>query len=179
MRFTRCRRYPDGSRNGRSLSCPPTAERLCEQYPLPGGGASGPPESQPYIGVWAIVHLLTTGTFYLTKIGGDALPINQERLTTIDELVLFATAHNKRFVAFVTTLHDEDLAHEVTVEFSDKSQVRYLVWQVLTQVFLHSAHHRGELSILLSALGQPLPIDEIIVRFAEESGQPWPYKGVS
>ena len=38
--------------------------------------------------------------------------------------------------------------------------------------FMHSAQHGGELSILLSALGYPLPIDDIIVRFTEERGQP-------
>ncbi|MFN8455860.1 MAG: hypothetical protein U0401_14540 [Anaerolineae bacterium] len=42
---------------------------------------------------------------------------------------------------------------------------------------LHSAQHRGELSILLSELGHPLLIDDIIVRFTEESGQSWPFKG--
>ncbi len=124
-----------------------------------------------------LVHLLTAEAFYMTQVGGNTQLINKAAVTTIDQLVSLATVHNERFVAFVAALHDGDLVREVTVEFSDKTQVRYQVWQVLMQVFLHSAQHRGELSILLSALGQPLPIDEIIVRFAEENGQPWPYKG--
>lgn len=124
-----------------------------------------------------LVHLLTAEAFYLAQIGGEARTINKETRATMEQLVLLATAHNDSFVAFVTALREDDLTREVTLEFSNKSQFRYLVWQVLTQVFLHSAQHRGELSILLSALGHPLPIDEIIIRFAEESGQPWPYKG--
>jgi uncharacterized damage-inducible protein DinB len=40
---------------------------------------------------------------------------------------------------------------------------------------MHSTHHRGELSIVLTELGYPLPTLDIIVHFAEQSGQAWPW----
>jgi uncharacterized damage-inducible protein DinB len=46
-------------------------------------------------------------------------------------------------------------------------------WQLLTQAFMSSTHHRGELSIVLSHLGFPLPTLDIIIPFINESGQQW------
>ena len=126
-----------------------------------------------------LVHLLSAEAYYLTQLRGGGRTISKEMMTSFGEIVRFAADHNDGFVDFVASLSDDDLTREVTIEFSDKSQFRYLVWQVLTQVFLHSAQHRGELSIVLSELGHPLPIDDIIARFAKESGQPWPYKSAS
>ncbi|MDO9121852.1 MAG: DinB family protein, partial [Anaerolineaceae bacterium] len=48
-------------------------------------------------------------------------------------------------------------------------------WQLLTQSLLHSAHHRGELSIVMTGLGHPLPTLDAIIAFIHESGQTWPW----
>jgi uncharacterized damage-inducible protein DinB len=45
---------------------------------------------------------------------------------------------------------------------------------LLAQAFVHSTHHRGELSIVLSHLGHPLPTLDIIIPFVTWSGQKWP-----
>jgi uncharacterized damage-inducible protein DinB len=54
--------------------------------------------------------------------------------------------------------------------------LRLPVWQLLIQGFLSSTHHRGELSIVLTQLGHPLPTLDIIIHFVEQSGQTWPWK---
>jgi uncharacterized damage-inducible protein DinB len=46
---------------------------------------------------------------------------------------------------------------------------RLAVWQLLMQTFLHSHHPRGELSIIMSLLGQPLPTLDIILYFRNAS----------
>jgi uncharacterized damage-inducible protein DinB len=45
---------------------------------------------------------------------------------------------------------------------------------LMLQSLIHSVHHRGELSIVMTGLGHPLPTLDIILHFARESGQPWP-----
>lgn len=44
------------------------------------------------------------------------------------------------------------------------------------QAFVQSTHPRGELSIVLSQLGQSLPTLDIIIPFVTDSGQVWPGK---
>jgi len=77
--------------------------------------------------------------------------------------------------AFIQILADADLRREI--DFQIGSQPLHLpLWQMLLQAFVHSTHHRGELSIVLSQLGHPLPTLDIILPFVEWSGQTWPGK---
>jgi len=46
-------------------------------------------------------------------------------------------------------------------------------WQMLAQSLLQSIHHRGELSIVMTQLGYPLPTLDPIIQFIKESGQVW------
>lgn len=48
-------------------------------------------------------------------------------------------------------------------------------WQMLAQSLIHSIHHRGELSIVMTGLGYPLPTLDPILQFIRESGQEWPW----
>lgn len=45
------------------------------------------------------------------------------------------------------------------------------IWQLFAHTFIHTAHHRGEISILFSQLGNPLPTLDAILYFIESSGQ--------
>ena len=73
---------------------------------------------------------------------------------------------------FIASQADADFARELNSQLGGHP-FHFPIWQLLTQAFMHSTHHRGELSILLTALGHPLPTLDIIVQFAEQSGQPW------
>ncbi|HRV95102.1 MAG TPA: DinB family protein [Anaerolineae bacterium] len=76
--------------------------------------------------------------------------------------------------AYLASTDDEALAQIIEVNFG-AHQFQFPKWQVLTQAFVHSTHHRGELSVVLTELGHPLPTLDIIVHFAKASGQPWPW----
>ncbi len=69
---------------------------------------------------------------------------------------------------------DADLDRQVQVTLRGRP-FQFPMWQLLSQAFVHSTHHRGELSIVLTELGHPLPTLDIIVHFAKESGQAWPW----
>jgi uncharacterized damage-inducible protein DinB len=76
---------------------------------------------------------------------------------------------------FIASLDEVKLSRELDVELRGHL-FRFPVWQLLVQAFVHSTHHRGELSILLTELGRPLPTLDIIIHFARESGQAWPWE---
>nr|MBP9041735.1 hypothetical protein [Anaerolineaceae bacterium] len=46
-------------------------------------------------------------------------------------------------------------------------------WQLLAQSLIHSIHHRGELSIVMTELGYPLPTLDPILKYVNDSGQVW------
>jgi len=73
----------------------------------------------------------------------------------------------------IGSLGEKDLAREILLPFRN-GQSHLPVWQLLVQAFVHSTHHRGELSIVLSGLGHPLPTLDIILHFIARSGQEWP-----
>ncbi len=49
------------------------------------------------------------------------------------------------------------------------------MWQWLHLNWVHSVHHRGELSVVLTQAGHPLPELELAEFFLRASGQDWPF----
>ena len=97
------------------------------------------------------------------------------RLSGLDDLRQFWQTVTAQLLAYLPTLDETALQEELPVPIS-KALFHFPRWQMLTQALLHSAHHRGELSVVLTGLGQPLPDLDIIIRFTEQSGQVWPWK---
>lgn len=125
-----------------------------------------------------LVHLLVAEDNYLSQVRGVERTLRLQGADSLEQLLPVATEHTLLMLEYVSALTDDDLEREISFQFSNGSQLRFAAWQLLTQALMHSNQHRGELSVLLSELGHPLPIDDIIVRFAEESGQPWPFKSL-
>lgn len=76
---------------------------------------------------------------------------------------------------YLATASDEDLRRARTVQMRGHT-FEFPAWQLLTQALMHSTHHRGELALMLGAIGHSLPDLDIIIHFWEQSGQPWPWK---
>ena len=75
--------------------------------------------------------------------------------------------------SFVSHLNDAAVNRPVVIAFPDISW-QFPLWQVLMWSITHSTHHRGELSIVMTHLGHPLPILDMMEFFIRESGQPMP-----
>jgi uncharacterized damage-inducible protein DinB len=97
-----------------------------------------------------------------------------ESVKTLDEVRAFFETASADSLAYVESISDAELARGVTLTFGDYT-FRLPVWQVLLQQVFHSHMHRGELSILLSELGHPLPTIDLMVHFIQQSGQEWPF----
>lgn len=122
-----------------------------------------------------LTHMLTTEFFFLARSEGK--PVNPRSAPTaqlsISELVLSfeqVADERKKYLEWVT---EEKLLEVLEVPIGGHP-FQLARWQLLTQAFVHSAHHRGELSIVMTGLGHPLPTLDIILPFVEQNGQHWP-----
>jgi uncharacterized damage-inducible protein DinB len=120
-------------------------------------------------------HLLMTETFFLESCRECPLLPELDQQVTLADLQSYQQQLAQEQSAFMQMLTDTELQHEI--DFQIGPQPLHLpMWQLLLQALMHSTHHRGELSIVLSHLGHPLPTLDIILPFIEWSGQTWPGK---
>jgi uncharacterized damage-inducible protein DinB len=118
-------------------------------------------------------HLLATETGFLDNALGE--PFSFQRASNLEELRLYSETLAEKQLAYLQAISEEALLEDIPARIG-RQDFHFPRWQLLAQGFVHSTHHRGELSIVMTALGQPLPTLDIIIPFAENSGQPWPWK---
>lgn len=123
-----------------------------------------------------LMHMLAVETSFLAKCNGEAAQgkvFEAEEMTLAeitDDFTRIATERG----AYLDAVTEDELAEVVTIQIGGKS-LRLARWQLLAQALLSSAHHRGELSIVMTALSVPLPTLDPILQFVNESGQVWPF----
>lgn len=76
---------------------------------------------------------------------------------------------------FLDGVSEVELEEVIPIEIGGHP-FRLARWQMLAQALVHSTHHRGELSIVMTGLGYPLPTLDPILLFIRESGQTWPFE---
>ncbi len=116
-------------------------------------------------------HMLDVESFFLCMSRNQ--PPRRRAPTSLADLRQDWLALEDERRRFVADLSQPDLEQEYEISIGG-NRLRFPVWQMLTQSLVHSTHHRGELSILLTELGHPLPTLDIILQFTQESGQTWP-----
>lgn len=92
---------------------------------------------------------------------------------TAAELRTAWIALNQAIGEYLATTSDEDLNRPRVMTMRQRP-FEFPAWQLLTQALMHSTHHRGELALMLGAIGHELPENDIIRHFWEQTGQPWP-----
>ncbi len=120
-----------------------------------------------------VLHLLECEAWFLANCRERTL--EEPDLPTLADIRRYWSDLECEQQNFIASLTESDLAHDLPVRLGQHS-FRFPVWQLLVQAFVHSTHHRGELAILLGQIGHPLPTLDIIIHFARESGQEWPWK---
>ncbi len=136
------------------------------------------PSSPSHGSVQALLtHMLTTEFFFLARCEGKPVnpkdtPNKQLNLTEIALAFEQVAEERKRYLSWVT---DEKLLEIVEIPIGGQP-FKLARWQLLTQAFIHSTHHRGELSIVMTGLGSPLPTLDAIIPFVNQSGQLWPWE---
>jgi uncharacterized damage-inducible protein DinB len=121
-----------------------------------------------------LMHILAVEASFLAKCKGEQpnQKVFQVETMTLAELAAeFAQVRNLRLEYLMNT-SAEALAEAIPVTIGGHP-LSLARWQMLAQSLISSAHHRGELSIVMTGLGQPLPTLDIILQFVAESGQRW------
>ncbi len=117
-------------------------------------------------------HMLSVEEHFLRRCQGRTL--EQFQYPTLDALSEHWQQVDQEANGFIGGLDDAALAREI-VPFIKFETFHLPMWQLLFQGYAHSTTHRGELSAVLTQLGHPLPIHDIIIYFAHQSGQAWPW----
>lgn len=73
---------------------------------------------------------------------------------------------------YLSRVNEYELEEEITVNLG-RRDFTLPRWQFMAQSLLHSIHHRGELSIVMTELGYPLPTLDPILKYIHDSGQVW------
>jgi len=119
-------------------------------------------------------HLLAVEAHYLAQCQSKNFDFDSQTLSTVESLQVFASQIDVSIINLITNLKDNELYQVLEIQIGGHL-FRFTVWQILLHIFMHSAQHRGELSVLLSFKGQSLALPDIIVQFAQESDQEWPW----
>jgi uncharacterized damage-inducible protein DinB len=122
-----------------------------------------------------IQHMLATEVHYLALCQERSFKFIREEYSTIENLRALSGQLGANFQQLVEASSEEDLQRVLDVKIGDYN-FRFPIWQLLIQAVMHSSEHRGDLSILLSSIGYPVPSSDLIVHFAQESGQSWPWE---
>lgn len=107
------------------------------------------------------------------------LSLCQEREKKVPDLIYSAEIQQywenleRQMRDWIALQSEDDLRREITLPFQLKGQYyRLPKWQLLLQALVHCIQHRGELSIVLTELGHPLPNLDIIIHLIERNGKP-------
>jgi len=122
-----------------------------------------------------LTHMLTSEFYFLARSEGK--PINPksapDKALNLQEVALAFTQVAEERLKYLNWVNEDQLQQIVDIPLNG-CDYKLPRWQLLTQSLLHSAHHRGELSIVMTALGHPLPTLDPIIPFINQSGQLWP-----
>ena len=120
-----------------------------------------------------LLHMLGGEAYFLAA--SQQRPFDPPKLSTLAEIRAYTMQVGQELKAFVAASSEDELERVLAVDIAGES-FRLPIWQLLSQAVMHSTHHRGELSIVLTQLGYPLPTLDILIHFIEQSGQVWPHK---
>lgn len=112
-------------------------------------------------------HILTVDWFYVDALEGGTLGLRafdiEEPFDSLDELSRQQAEIDHRLTAFCEGLTSETAMRAVDIQRSDHIQ-RERADDVLSHLFQHQTHHRGQVHAMLSGTSVPLPqLDEFIV----------------
>lgn len=119
-------------------------------------------------------HMLECEAFFLAQCQKHSIELEFVDLSALASIRRYWHKLEQEQLDFIGSLNEADLARNIQMQLREQ-QLVFPVWQLLVQAMIHSVHHRGELSIVLSALNHPLPTFDIILHFIGQSGQSWPY----
>lgn len=119
-----------------------------------------------------LLHMLGGERYFLSSCQGSTFsPREFASLSTVDEICAYWQHLARETHDFVAGLDEMDLARDQAITLGAHNY-HFPVWQWFASSFAHSAQHRGELSVVLTQLGHPLPDLDMLLYLVEQTGQP-------
>jgi uncharacterized damage-inducible protein DinB len=120
-----------------------------------------------------MVHMLSAEWGWCDRCGGTprGAPLKADDYPTATSLVARWTAVEGYVRTLLSTLRDEDLDRRVAFAFGGGPTHARRLGELLHHAAVHGVHHRGQVALLLRALGRA-PGNVDILFYYGESGQP-------
>ncbi len=119
-------------------------------------------------------HMYGGERIYLDFCQGKAFnPAPVDAITEFADLREQWLALGREMTGCIAQLDDQAVDESIAVAFPEIIW-HFPRWQVLMWAIVHNIHHRGELSIVMTQLGHPLPILDMMLFLIQETGQPMP-----
>lgn len=116
--------------------------------------------------------MLECEAFFLIQSQKQPVKLEPVDLSLLSKIRQNWSGLEKMQLVFIGALDDADMIREVQVQLVNQEFV-FSVGELLLRALIHSIHYRGELSVVLTGLGHPLPTLDIILHFIGQSGQAW------
>ena len=124
--------------------------------------------------VWNLLrHMLMVETHYLQASQGKTGEFEPPSLESLADLRCYWQEIISNRQDHISSLSPDQVGKVISLRLGDHD-FNLPRHQIILQGILHSVYHRGELSIVMTDLGYPLPTLDSIVYFVKESGQEWP-----
>lgn len=109
-------------------------------------------------------HMMSARSFWLHRLGVTELGPKDlfPNRVTLEELSEMAADTHAAWTDYLERMNDEEIARVVEYKSTEGPVYNNTVEDILTQLFHHSAYHRGQIASRLKALGgDPEPTDFI------------------
>lgn len=117
-------------------------------------------------------HMLGCEYYFLLLCMGTKPEESDEEKPDLIRLREYFEILADRRARYLSAVAEYELTTEISVT-AGKGEYTLPRWQLIAQSLIHSTHHRGELSIVMTGLGHPLPTLDPILMYLKESGQSW------
>lgn len=121
-------------------------------------------------------HLLVADRIWMKRITGSGEAPNALDTVLFEDFEALRQARiteDRRLIDFAEQLDDEQLARPFTYRpVSNPVPITQSLAPVLTHVFNHQTHHRGQVHAILTTLGKPSLVLDLI-HFLRSEGQAW------
>ena len=113
-------------------------------------------------------HLLAVDQYYIGALHGDSdLPARYDAFAHADDVAVLIQrqrASDERLIAFCDRLDAAGCAAEVAMDRGNGTVQRDLAAHVLSHLFMHQTHHRGQVHAMLSGSAvSPPQLDEFLM----------------
>lgn len=111
-------------------------------------------------------HLLAADRIWMKRFTGQGdapSALNAILFDTLGPLTLAREAEDQRIISWIDTVTDAELASTITyTPITNPITITQRLWPAVFHAFNHQTHHRGQCHMMLTALGKPSMVLDLV-----------------